>query len=579
MPNTCPTMGFASTTALVLMVLAFGASASQGGPKPEQREGIPEHFLFSQEVGYAAPPAPSRSQKSILKDPLTSQDFFEGQEADYLFEDFPLQQAQSPQKLPLEKKEPIPKEAIPLQEEVQPAQPLPVEQKEVESPFHPPKDDRFSKQEQKEMDPFRPEGHPSAQREEMPTPQMINEHPGPESSHPNQPRHCQQDPRNGGWSHRLDGFPPGRPSPHNINQICSPDRKHVVYGPWNLPQTGYSHLSRQGHALNFLETGYTRCCRLKTNRLDCATAVWADTLFRFCEAEFSVKTRAYSCCWLQGEARLSCFQEGAPLPEYQPLHGPCPTPTPRPSSGLELSFPPGLPTRGNVRNICRLRRFRSIPRGLPAMDDIQRQLRALTQLEGKFRHCCHQGDNHTCARQAWEDVLDDYCDEEMAVKTHHHVCCHQSPMSARDTCFARHAPYPNYDRDVLTIDLGRITPNTMNQLCGHRKVLTKYKQIPGLIRNLTARCCELPALEQGFCAEEEKLAFIEDLCGSRRDSWRDIEYCCDETPGDGQTSCFNAHYLRNVALVAGVAQKPKDQQGTGATELLPASPTPEHKGE
>ncbi|XP_072500807.1 extracellular matrix protein 1 isoform X2 [Notamacropus eugenii] len=526
-------MGSPSAPALVFMVLALGASASRGGPKPfEQRQVIPQHFIFSQK------------------------------EADYLFEDFPLQEAQSPQKIPaeipLEEKEPIPKEAIPLQEEVQSSQHLPVEQKEVDTSH--------------------PEGHPTVKREEMPTPHVINEHPGPQSSHPH-PHRCQQDSQNRGWGHRLDGFPPGRPSSDNINRICLSDRKLVVYGPWNLPQTGYSHLSRQGHALNFLETGYTRCCHLKTNRLDCAMAVWADALFRFCEAEVSVKTRAYSCCGLQGVARLSCFQENAPLPHYQPVHRHCPNHTPKVSSGLELSFPPGVPTQNNVKNICGLRRFRSIPQGVQTTDNIQRQLQALMQLESKFRRCCQHGDNHTCAQQAWKDVLDTYCDEEMAVKTHQHTCCHFSSISARDNCFARHAPYPNYDRDILTIDLSRITPDIMNQLCGHRKVLTKHKQIPGLIRNVTARCCKLPPSEQVFCAEEEKYAFIEDLCGSRRNSWRDINFCCDETPGDGQTSCFNTHYLRNVALVAGVAQKPKDQQETKTTELLPASPVPEHKGE
>ncbi|XP_074119492.1 extracellular matrix protein 1 isoform X3 [Sminthopsis crassicaudata] len=560
MPSPCPGMGSPRTAALVFVIWALGALASQGGPKPsQQREVIPQLSIFSQEeVGYAAPPAPPRSQSPKLNDPITSQHIFQGQEpVDYLFEDFPVQQAQSPQRILLETEiESTPNKAIPLQEEVQPL-PFPIEQKEVESPFHPPKDDGFSQQEQKEK----------------------MEHPSPESSSYNQPRHCPQDPRFGGWGHRLDGFPPGRPNPDNINQICLPDRKHVVYGPWNLPQTGHSHLSRQGNALNFLETGYTRCCHLKTDRLDCAMSVWADALFRFCESEFSVKTRAYSCCWLRGEARLSCFQENAPLPDYKLLQGPCPSHPPRPSSSLELSFPPGVPTPGNIRNICRFRRYRSIPRGLQMLEDLMPQLRAVAQLEGKFKRCCHQGDNHTCARQAWEDVLDHYCDEELAIKTHHHVCCHRSPISARDDCFARHAPYPNYDRDILTVDLSRITPDTMSQLCGHRKVLTKHKQIPGLIRNMTARCCELPPADQGACAEEEKSAFIEDLCGSRRDSWRDSDYCCEEKPGDEQTNCFNTHYLRNVALVAGVAQKPKDQPEAGTTELPPASPTPEHKGE
>ena len=78
-----------------------------------------------------------------------------------------------------------------------------------------------------------------------------------------------------GWGHRLDGFPPGRPSLDNLDQICLPSRQHVVYGPWNLPQTGFSHLSRQGETLNLLETGYSRCChcRNRANRLDCAELV------------------------------------------------------------------------------------------------------------------------------------------------------------------------------------------------------------------------------------------------------------------------------------------------------------------
>ena len=99
---------------------------------------------------------------------------------------------------------------------------------------------------------------------------MDHSPPEPESWNPAQ--HCQQGRYQGGWGHRLDGFPPGRPSPDNLNQICLPNRQHVVYGTWNLPQIGFSHLVRQGETLNLLETGYSRCCRYHsyTNRLDCA---------------------------------------------------------------------------------------------------------------------------------------------------------------------------------------------------------------------------------------------------------------------------------------------------------------------
>jgi hypothetical protein len=119
---------------------------------------------------------------------------------------------------------------------------------------------------------------------------------------------------------------------------------------------------------------------------------------RFCEAEFSVKTRHHWCCKWQGEARFSCFQEAAPRPHYQ-LQA-CPSHQPGLSSGPELPFPPGLPTLDNIKNICHLRRLRSVPRNLPPTDPIQRQLHALTQLEVEFQRCCRQGNNHTCTWKA-----------------------------------------------------------------------------------------------------------------------------------------------------------------------------------
>ncbi|NP_001396875.1 extracellular matrix protein 1 isoform 30 precursor [Mus musculus] len=378
----------------------------------------------------------------------------------------------------------------------------------------------------------------------------------------NPARHCQQG-RRGVWGHRLDGFPPGRPSPDNLKQICLPERQHVIYGPWNLPQTGYSHLSRQGETLNVLETGYSRCCRCRsdTNRLDCLKLV----------------TRPHLCCRLRGEERFSCFQKEAPRPDY--LLRPCPVHQNGMSSGPQLPFPPGLPTPDNVKNICLLRRFRAVPRNLPATDAIQRQLQALTRLETEFQRCCRQGHNHTCTWKAWEGTLDGYCERELAIKTHPHSCCHYPPSPARDECFAHLAPYPNYDRDILTLDLSRVTPNLMGQLCGSGRVLSKHKQIPGLIQNMTIRCCELPYPEQACCGEEEKLAFIENLCGPRRNSWKDPALCCDLSPEDKQINCFNTNYLRNVALVAGDTGNATGLGEQGPTRGTDANPAPGSKEE
>ncbi|XP_063137240.1 extracellular matrix protein 1 isoform X3 [Rattus norvegicus] len=537
-------MGTIRSSALILACLALASAASEGAFKvSDQREMKPEHLFQHLHEGYAAPPSPPQTRRLQVHHSETSPHdppLFEEQKE--------VQPPSSPEDIPVYEEEwltflnpnvgkvdpALPQEAIPLQKE-QPPPRIPIEQKEKKPPT------------------------------------LTGQHP-PEPRTWNPARHCQQG-RRGIWGHRLDGFPPGRPSPDNLKQICLPERQHVVYGPWNLPQTGYSHLSRQGEALNLLETGYSRCCRCRsdTNRLDCVKLVWEDAMTQFCEAEFSVKTRPHLCCKQRGEERFSCFQKEAPRPDY--LLRPCPIHQTGISSGTQLPFPPGLPTPDNVKNICLLRRFRSVPRNLPATDAIQRQLQALTRLETEFQRCCRQGHNHTCTWKAWEDTLDGYCDRELAIKTHPHSCCHYPPSPARDECFAHLAPYPNYDRDLLTVDLSRVTPNLMDHLCGNGRVLSKHKQIPGLIQNMTVRCCELPYPEQACCGEEEKLAFIEDLCGPRRNSWKDPALCCTLSPGDKQANCFNTNYLRNVALVAGDTGNATGlgQQGpTGGTNVGPA---------
>ncbi|XP_042638251.1 extracellular matrix protein 1 [Orycteropus afer afer] len=537
-------MGTMSRAALALACLAVASIASEGGLKaPGQKEQRPDHLTQNpQEVGYAASPSPPLTRTLPKDHPDTSQHdpHFEGQrevQPPPSQEAIPAQEEELPPPLlPVERQgRPVPQEAIPIQEELPPPQ-VPLEK-----------------------------------TDEKPAPFTGQGHSDPKSG--NTAQHCQRGQPREGWGHRLDGFPPGRPSPDNLKQICLPYRRHVVYGPWNLPQTGHSHLSRQGETLNLLETGYSRCCRCRspTNRLDCAKLVWEDAMTQFCEAEFSVKTRAHWCCKQEGEARFSCFQEEAPRPHYQ-LRA-CPSQQPGISLGPELPFPPGIPTLDNVKNICQLRRFRAVPHNLPATDHIQRQLQVLTQLEREFQRCCRQGDNHICVLKAWEETLDGYCDKEQAIKTHHYSCCRYPPSPARDECFARRAPYPNYDRDILTLDLSRVTPNLMGYLCGNHRVLTKHKQIPGLIRNMTARCCDLPFPEQACCAEEEKSTFINNLCGPHQNSWRDPAFCCDLSPGDKQINCFNIHYLRNVAVVAGDTGDTKDQGEQDPAQETSISPT------
>lgn len=537
-------METASMAALLLAFLAVASAVSERVIQtPEQSQLGPEHLsLPLKEHGYAGAPAPSVIQAfhKVYSDVFEDgPHFVEQTEVQPRLQEGPQFQQEEelpPEQFPESRREepPAPQEAIPQQEQRMPMQ-VPMEQKEEEPSFPL----------QKEM------SFPSSQHQaERPVPVMDEGRPQPETRGPS--NYCPSNRPRGRWVYRLDGFPPGRPSPDNQEQICLSTRKVIVFGPWNLPQTGFSHLTRQGETLNLLETGYTRCCRCSNpmNRLDCLALVWENALAQFCEAEFSVKTRPHWCCQREeGEARLSCFEKEAPLPQY-PSRA-CPSHQAGLSSGPELPFPPGLPTLDNVKNICRLRRFRALPRHFSTDDPVQQQLQALSQLEAEFQLCCRQGGNLTCFQKAWEDNLDEYCRRVQSVKTHQHSCCQFPPSPARDECFARRAPYPNYDHDILTVDLSYITPKLMNHFCGNQRVLSKYKQVPGLIQNITASCCQVPFPEQACCAEDEKSAFVEELCGPRKNSWRDPARCCDLDSKDKQMTCFNIYYLRNVAVVNG----------------------------
>lgn len=121
-----------------------------------------------------------------------------------------------------------------------------------------------------------------------------------------------------------------------------------------------------------------------------------DVLERFCDAEFSAKTKPYHCCKLAGEAQQHCFKDAAPLPKQDPRGVERDAPPKLP----ELAFPPGRPSSANIRNICTLRKFRPA-RASPqsGFGWYQRQAQTLTRLEKGFKKCCRTQDVG-CARRA-----------------------------------------------------------------------------------------------------------------------------------------------------------------------------------
>uniref|UniRef100_A0ACB8G8R6 Uncharacterized protein n=1 Tax=Sphaerodactylus townsendi TaxID=933632 RepID=A0ACB8G8R6_9SAUR len=252
---------------------------------------------------------------------------------------------------------------------------------------------------QEELDPF---GTHVEQREVFDLPLLIHGEPSSFSPRGRRPVGRPH------YTSTLADFPPGRPSLSNIDNICAEGRQKASYKPWSLPRTGFSHLRRQGDALNNLEASLSQCCRLSEDeKLNCSQAAWSDALENFCKAEFMVKTKQYVCCKQKESRRSSCFARAAPFPNYDYAsktsgcaHGDPARCNPEVPVGSEklpaLFFPPGRPSEANIKNICKLRKFRPVysEDSLPqtGFGWFVRQAWAVNRLEKEFKKCCPKED-------------------------------------------------------------------------------------------------------------------------------------------------------------------------------------------
>ncbi|XP_063002019.1 extracellular matrix protein 1 [Elgaria multicarinata webbii] len=378
--------------------------------------------------------------------------------------------------------------------------------------------------------------------------------------------------------YRLEEFPPARPTLSNIDNICAGERKKVSYGPWNLPQTGFSHLSRQGKALNNLEKGFDRCCRLpRDERLSCSNTVWLDALEKFCYSEGTIKTKPFHCCKLRDLRRELCFADEAPFPNYDFNGTDDEWPDKKPSTQVlvlpTLSFPPSEPTAANIKDVCELRKFRltyppsSLPQ--PFYDWFMRQARTINRLGKALKKCCRKADVG-CAHRGWEKTLTQYCKEEFAVKDKRDHCCNVEMSEADYSCFASQTPYPKYNAEIGLVSLAEITPALLDTFCGQYTLLTKQRHIPALVQNITETCCKLQGTERTQCAEEVKSQFITALCGTQRNTWRDSKECCSQSEELARNNCFNVNYLASVPLVSVIPTVPVPSAAPTARPAEPA---------
>uniref|UniRef100_A0A6I8P2Y8 Uncharacterized protein n=1 Tax=Ornithorhynchus anatinus TaxID=9258 RepID=A0A6I8P2Y8_ORNAN len=274
----------------------------------------------------------------------------------------PLQkEVETPQKL----------EDPPLQKEQEP-KPLPLGQKEASQRRGGGAPELNQKHNEETLPPFLIHGWPARQQA------------GGSSS--SSPARCPQGAPAGGWSSRLDGFPPGRPTQANLERICLPARQRVTYGPWNpapdrllppeppgpgpqpagdrlrrllppptpgspawiaprLVVSGHGGRAGRGAGAGGGRGGLTLLPLPPLARVPARSPhgsgprPWAS----FCEAEFSHQDQTSSLLPGARPSRLACFEARAPRPDYRP-RPPCPRPD-APAARGPRPFPRGADPR------------------------------------------------------------------------------------------------------------------------------------------------------------------------------------------------------------------------------------------
>ncbi|XP_062395146.1 extracellular matrix protein 1 [Sardina pilchardus] len=380
-------------------------------------------------------------------------------------------------------------------------------------------------------------------------------------------------------------FPPGRPTSENIQAICLYGTGRPRYPQDLLPRTGLTYLGRQADAIHRTEAWYSQqCCQGSWQQnidrtLCCAHQAWKKALEEFCNDEFSVKTRHYHCCRLNGHARLNCFQREAPNPSYKSTTrytGPellprgsaftftnnCKRHNTRQSAAAaaaaprtlrgektivpDISFPPGRPTSSNIKWVCKLRKLRPryvtscLPRG--GYGWLARQSKAFNRLERGLKRCCKgKKEVLACADEKWREEMNRFCQEEHGVKTKHHACCRLAEGEERLSCFSSKAPHPHYQAEMMSMMIQTPPFPQLKLVCETHKILKKLQNnVP--VASVVKKCCHLVPEQRHACLQDTLDSLQREKCSEEPPSPMVTPDCCGPNP----SKCFSDLLLESI---------------------------------
>ncbi|KAI6060779.1 Extracellular matrix protein 1 [Aix galericulata] len=242
-------------------------------------------------------------------------------------------------------------------------------------------------------------------------------------------------------------------------------------------------------------------------------------------------------------------------------------------------FPPAWPLPDALARHCRAPTLtpRAPRPSLPpaAFAHLRRQVDALDAFWPRLDGCCRRPAPLPCARRAWTDVLDSFCDDEFGVKTRQFHCCRRHG-AARRRCFtdataaaATAATHVTQVTEVTIWDVahepsfppGEPTAANMDNICRLRGLRPGPRGLPGprarfhtrLERDFGRCCSNGTGLE---CARVAWQKGLDRYCREEGAVKTGQHRCCQRGGGRARSRCFAAaaphpaydRELHNVSL-------------------------------